>query len=82
LATQGIFGFLGGYNDYINPLIYINSPNKFTLQLVLSTFQDNYNAQWTLIMAGSVLALIPSILIFFFAQKYFIEGITMTGLKG
>ncbi|MCC3373572.1 carbohydrate ABC transporter permease [Cohnella sp. REN36] len=82
LATQAIFGFLGGYNDYMGPLIYLNSPEKYTLQLVLATFQDNYNAEWTLIMAGSVIALIPTIILFFFAQKYFIEGIAMTGMKG
>lgn len=82
LASQGIFGFLGGYNDFLGPLIYINSPEKFTLQLVLSSFRGFYNAQWTYIMAGSVLALVPTVLLFFFAQKYFVEGITMTGMKG
>lgn len=82
LATQAIFGFLGGYNDYMGPLIYLNSPEKYTLQLVLATFQDAYNAEWTLIMAGSVLALIPTVLLFFFAQRFFIEGITLTGMKG
>lgn len=82
IATQAIFGFLGGYNDYMGPLIYLNSTEKFTLQLKLSSFSGGYAAQWALLMAGSVLALIPTILIFFFAQKYFIEGITMTGLKG
>ncbi len=82
LATQAIFGFLGGFNDYMGPLIYLNSPEKYTLQLVLATFQDAYNAEWTLIMAGSVLALIPTIILFFFAQRYFIEGITLTGMKG
>lgn len=82
LATQAIFGFLGGYNDYMGPLIYLNSPEKYTLQLVLATFQDAYNAEWTLIMAGSVLALIPTVILFFIAQRYFIEGITLTGMKG
>jgi multiple sugar transport system permease protein len=82
IATQGIFGFLGGYNDFLGPLIYLNTPEKFTLQLVLASFQGYYNAQWTLIMAGSVLALIPTVLLFFFAQRYFVEGITMTGMKG
>ncbi|NOU88883.1 ABC transporter permease subunit [Paenibacillus sp. LMG 31460] len=82
LVTQGIFGFLAGYNDFLGPLIYINSPDKFTLQLVLASFQGFYNAQWTYIMAGAVLALIPTILLFFFAQRYFVEGITMTGMKG
>ncbi|MDF2836315.1 MAG: sugar transporter ATP-binding protein [Paenibacillus sp.] len=82
LAAQGIFGFLGGYNDFLGPLIYINSPEKFTLQLVLASFQGYYVSNWTLIMAGSVLALIPTVILFFFAQRYFVEGITMTGLKG
>lgn len=82
LVTQGIFGFLAGYNDFLGPLIYINTTEKYTLQLVLASFQGFYNAQWTYIMAGSVLALIPTILLFFFAQRYFVEGITMTGMKG
>lgn len=82
IATQAIFGFLGGYNDYMGPLIYLNSPEKFTIQLKLATFNGAYSSQWTLIMAGSVLALIPTLLLFFFAQKYFVEGIVMTGLKG
>jgi multiple sugar transport system permease protein len=82
LATQAIFGFLAGYNDFLGPLIYLNSPEKYTLQLVLASFQGFYHAEWTYIMAGSVLALIPTILLFFFAQKYFVEGITMTGMKG
>jgi len=81
-VAQGIFGFLGGYNDFLGPLIYINSPEKFTLQLVLASFQGFYNAEWTYIMAGSILALIPTVLLFFFAQRYFVEGITLTGMKG
>jgi multiple sugar transport system permease protein len=82
LISSWIFGFLNGYNDFLGPIIYINSPEKYTLQLVLASFQGFYNAQWTYIMAGSVLALIPTILLFFFAQRYFVEGITMTGMKG
>jgi multiple sugar transport system permease protein len=82
LITQGIFGFLAGYNDFLGPLIYINTTEKYTLQLVLASFQGFYNAQWTYIMAGSVLALIPTVLLFFFAQRYFVEGIAMTGMKG
>lgn len=82
LITQGLLGFLAGYNDYIGPLIYINTPEKYTLQLVLASFQGFYSSQWTYIMAGSVLALLPTILLFFFLQKYIIEGITLTGMKG
>ncbi|REE56485.1 carbohydrate ABC transporter membrane protein 2 (CUT1 family) [Paenibacillus taihuensis] len=82
LMAQGIFGFLGGYNDFLGPLIYINSPEKFTLQLVLASFQGMYTANWSYIMAGSILALIPTALLFFFAQRYFVEGVTLTGMKG
>lgn len=82
LVTQGLFGFLAGYNDFLGPLIYINSPEKYTLQLVLASFQGYYTSQWTYIMAGAVLALIPTALLFFFAQRYFVEGISMTGMKG
>ena len=82
LITQGLFGFHAGYNDFLGPLIYINTPEKFTLQLVLASFQGFYTSQWTYIMAGSVLALIPTLLLFFFAQRYFVEGITLTGMKG
>jgi multiple sugar transport system permease protein len=82
LITQGLLGFLAGYNDYIGPLIYVNTPEKYTLQLVLASFQGFYNAQWTYIMAGSVLALIPTAALFFFLQRYIIEGITLTGMKG
>ncbi|GGA40671.1 carbohydrate ABC transporter permease [Paenibacillus physcomitrellae] len=82
LITQGLLNFIAGYNDYLGPLIYINSPEKYTLQLVLASFQGFYTSQWTYIMAGSVLALIPTLLVFFFAQKYFVEGIALTGMKG
>lgn len=77
-----MFTFIGGYNDYMGPLIYLNSPEKFTLQLQLASFQGNYYSDWSLIMAGSVIALVPTLILFIFAQKYFVEGITMTGLKG
>ena len=66
----------------MGPLIYLNSPEKFTLQLQLASFQGNYYSDWSLIMAGSVIALVPTLILFIFAQKYFVEGITMTGLKG
>ncbi|RKL66841.1 sugar ABC transporter ATP-binding protein [Salipaludibacillus neizhouensis] len=82
IVTQVILGLLAGYNDFMGPLIYLNSPENFTLQLVLASFRGYYTSDWGLIMAGSVLALIPTLLAFFFAQKQFIEGITMTGVKG
>lgn len=82
LITQGILSFNGGYNDYLGPLIYLNSPEKYTLQLELASFTSYYVSEWTYIMAGSVVALIPTLLLFTFAQRYFIEGIALTGIKG
>lgn len=82
LITQGILSFNGGYNDYLGPLIYLNSPEKYTLQLELASFTSYYVSEWTYIMAGSVIALIPTLLLFTFAQRYFIEGIALTGIKG
>ncbi|BAB05585.1 carbohydrate ABC transporter permease [Halalkalibacterium halodurans] len=82
IVTQVILGLLAGYNDFMGPLIYLNSPENFTLQLVLASFRGYYTSEWGLIMAGSVIALIPTLVAFFFAQKQFIEGIVMTGVKG
>ncbi len=82
LITQGILSFNAGYNDYLGPLIYLNSPEKYTLQLELGSFTSYYVSEWTYIMAGSVVALIPTVLLFTFAQRYFIEGIALTGIKG
>ncbi|MGH2330707.1 carbohydrate ABC transporter permease [Thermoanaerobacter mathranii] len=81
LVTQAVLSFNAGYNDFLGPLIYLNSPEKYTLQLELASFSSYYSSQWTYIMAASVLALIPTLLMFIFAQRFFIEGITLTGLK-
>jgi multiple sugar transport system permease protein len=70
LATLGVFGFLGGWNEFMGPLIYLNSSEKFPLQLVLAEFQNLYYADWSLIMAGATLASIPVIVLYLFAQKY------------
>jgi multiple sugar transport system permease protein len=82
LATLGIFGFMAGWNDFMGPLIYLNDPNKFTLQLLLASFSSFYSTKTNLLMAGSVLSLIPVLALFFAAQRYFIQGITLTGMKG
>ena len=82
LATLGIFGFMGGWNDFMGPLIYLNDPSKFTLQLLLASFSSYYSTQINLLMASSVMSLIPVLILFFAAQRYFIQGITLTGIKG
>lgn len=81
LATLAIFTFMGVFNDFIWALIVINSESMSTVQLGLAIFRDRYLTQWDLLMAGSVTAVMPILIIFFFAQKYFIKGITLSGLK-
>lgn len=82
LIVIGIFSFIGVWNDFLGPLIYLSDDNKFTLALGLASFNGLYNAQWGYLMAASTAVVAPIIVIFFFAQRYFIEGITLTGIKG
>lgn len=85
LATVVIFTFIGSWNDFMGPLIYLNSPEHATLTLALSLLKNRlaYSGaiQWNLLMAVSVLVLIPNVIIFFLAQKQFIRGITLTGMR-
>ncbi|MBN2413338.1 carbohydrate ABC transporter permease [candidate division KSB1 bacterium] len=81
LATLAVFIFMFFFNDFLWPLIAINSEEMRTVQLGLAVFRDRYITEWDLLMAGSVTATLPIIMIFFFAQKYFIKGITLSGLK-
>lgn len=82
LIVVGLFTFLNNWNDYLAPMIYISTEKKFTLMLGLNQFMGGYNAQWNLMMAAVAVIVIPSLVLYLFAQKYFIEGIAMTGLKG
>lgn len=86
LATVGIFAFLAHWNDFIHPLIYLNTPAKFTLALGLRWFQqqasDPTEPREHLLMAGSVLFTLPAIIIFFAMQRTFVRGIVMSGIKG
>jgi ABC-type glycerol-3-phosphate transport system permease component len=82
LATVAIFSFISHWNDFLWPLIYLSDDSKFTLALGLATFRGLYATQWGYLMAASVVVLLPCLVIFFLAQRYFIEGITLTGMKG
>ncbi|MCM1251377.1 MAG: carbohydrate ABC transporter permease [Clostridium sp.] len=82
LSTLTIFTFVNTWNDYLGPLIYLRSENKKTIQLGLKMFIGQYSSEYGLIMAGSVLSLIPVIIVFLCLQKYFVEGVASTGLKG
>nr|WP_274655036.1 carbohydrate ABC transporter permease [Paenibacillus humicola] len=82
LIVVGIFTFIGVWNEFLGPVIYLNSEKHFTLSLGLAAFQGLYNAQWGYLMAASATIVSPIIGLFFLAQRYFIEGITLTGIKG
>ena len=82
LSTLTIFTFVNTWNDYLGPLIYLKTETKKTIQLGLKMFIGQYSAEYGLIMAGSVLSLIPVIVVFLCLQKYFVEGVAATGLKG
>lgn len=83
LFSAGLFQFMWTYNDYTNVLLYINSVKKYTLSLALRLSLDAESVvQWNKVMAMSFLSLVPLIILFFVAQKYFVEGIATSGLKG
>ncbi|MCG5440349.1 carbohydrate ABC transporter permease, partial [Micromonospora foliorum] len=82
LASLALLTFVTTWNDYLGPLIYLRSPELRTIQLGLNTFISQYNAEFALIMTGSVLSVLPVAVIFLLGQRYFIEGIASTGLKG
>jgi multiple sugar transport system permease protein len=82
LATVAIFTFLAGWNDFIGPLLYLTSPDKFTVAVGLAGFRGVMRTRWELLMAASTAMILPVILLFFLAQRFFIEGIVLSGLKG
>jgi len=83
LSVVALFTFLGTWNDFLGPLIYLVKPRTFTLGLGLQAFQSQHGGTpWNLMMAATAMVIAPVIVLFFFAQKQFIQGIAVTGLKG
>lgn len=82
IITVMLFTFMGTWNDYFGPLIFLSNPDHWTLALGLRAFQLQYGGRFDLMMAAALLIMLPTLIIFFFAQKQFIEGITFTGIKG
>lgn len=82
VATLTLLTFVNTWNDYLGPLIYLRSPDLWTIQIGLQTFVSQYNAEYGLIMTGSVLSVLPIALIFLAGQRFFIQGIATSGLKG
>ena len=82
LATLAIFSFMNNWNDFLGPLIYLSSPAKRTLALGLYAFQGQYSTDWNYLMAASAVVMLPLLILFFCGQKYFIQGVVISGVKG
>lgn len=81
LITVALFTFIYSWRDFLGPLIYLNDPDKHTLELGLQTFRSLNDEKWNLIMAGSVVVSLPLVIVFFIGQRFFVKGIAMTGGK-
>ncbi len=81
LVVIAIFTFINTWNDFLGPLIYLSSNSKFTIALGLATFKGMYATQWHYLMAASTIMVVPIIVLFFLAQRYFVQGIVLTGMK-
>jgi len=73
--------FRARWNNFMRPLIYLNTPKKFTLPLGLRSYRDEFSVEWSYLMAASMVALLPVLLVFFIGQRYFIQGIVFTGME-
>jgi multiple sugar transport system permease protein len=82
LIVVGMLTFLASWNDYLAPMVFVTSESNYTLMLGLTLFQGSYSAQWHLMMAATSIVVLPSLIVFIIGQRYFVEGIAMTGVKG
>jgi multiple sugar transport system permease protein len=81
LATLTVFSFMSSWNAFLWPLVILRSPQLKTLPLALASMQGQYTTQWDVMMAGSVISILPMLAIYLFAQKYVIQGVASTGIK-
>lgn len=82
LITLGLFTFIGKWNEFVGPLIFLNSEDHFTIPLIIASFQGVYTIEWGLLMSAATVAVIPIMVLYLLTQKYYIEGITLSGVKG
>jgi multiple sugar transport system permease protein len=82
IATVAIFTFLATWNSLLGPVIYLTNEKMYTLQIGLTYFRSEYSVEWQELMAASLVVLAPTLLIFFVGQRFFVQGLTLTGLKG
>lgn len=82
MVVVGMFTFMGCWNDFMGPLLYLNSEAKYTVSISLRALQGQYNSRWNLIMAASTIVVAPCVVVFLFGQKHIIGGIAISGIKG
>jgi multiple sugar transport system permease protein len=81
LATLVVFAFMSSWNNFLWPLIVLSSPELQTLPIALANLQGQYTTQWDVVMAGSVVSILPMLALYIFAQKYIIQGVASSGIK-
>jgi multiple sugar transport system permease protein len=82
IATDAVFSFMGSWNNFLWPLVVINSPDLMTLPLGLSSLSSRFVTDWNLLLAGATISVLPIVAVFLFAQRYVLQGVAMSGLKG
>lgn len=82
LITLGLFSFIGNWNNFLGPLIFLNTDDKFTVPLIINSFRTVYSVDWELLMAASVVSIIPCLILYLIGQRYFVQGVTLSGLRG
>jgi multiple sugar transport system permease protein len=82
MATLGVFTFMGSWNAFLWPLFIVRNEQLMTLPVGLATLHGRWLTQWNLVMAGAVITIIPMLIVYLFAQRYFVQGVVTTGLKG
>jgi multiple sugar transport system permease protein len=82
LATLGVFAFMSSWNAYLWPLFVVNAPEMMTLPVGLATLHGRWLTEWNLVMAGAVITVLPMLVVYLAAQKYFVQGVVLSGIKG
>ncbi len=82
VVTLGLFTFIWNWNNFLGALIFLNTDTKFTVPLIIASFRGVYTVQWELLMAASTVAILPIIILYLFSQRYFIQAVSLTGIKG
>ena len=82
LLTLFILQFQAMWNDYLTPLLYLNTADMWVLNVALQVFQQNFRAEWNLVLVGAMVNAVPILLLFFFFSRYYIEGVSYAGVKG